>query len=119
MWIQHPDLGAFSIVLADDFNTGQPDPTRLMIRARRREHLQLLQERCGGLAEVEIIETAGTDYRWRLIAEKAAFGNAVAEIVGEIDYRNMKARAQTRETDVGGGFVAALHRIWSVLKAIQ
>jgi len=119
MWIQHPDLGAFSIVLADDLNTGQPDPTRLMIRARRREHLQLLQERCVELAEVEIIETVGTDYRWRLIVEKAAFGNTIAEIVGEIGYRNMKARAQTRETDVGGAFVTALHRVWSVLKGIQ
>lgn len=116
MWIQHPELGAFSIVLADD-NRGQPDPDLLMIRARRREHLVLLQ--CKGLAGRKIIENAGTDYRWRIIVEKEAFAVAMADLVRQLDYRNVKSRAHREEAKVGKGFVSALHRIWATLHEIQ
>ncbi|MBL4771875.1 MAG: hypothetical protein JKY61_12225 [Planctomycetes bacterium] len=118
MWLCSPDLGFFSIVLADD-DMGQPDPNLLMVRARRKEHLVLLQERCEGLAGAEIIESALTDYRWRLIVKKEAFATAMSEIVMDLDYRNVKSRAHREEAKVGKGFVSALHRVWSVLHEIQ
>ncbi len=118
MWLCSATLGFFSIVLADDA-FGNPDPNLLMIRARRREHLVLLQERCEGLAGAEIIENTGTDYRWRLIVKKEAFATAMAEIVLDLDVRNVKSRAHREEAKVGKGFVSALHRVWSVLHEIQ
>jgi len=119
MWIASPSLGFFSVVLADDLDTGEPDPARLMIRARRREHLVLLQNRCTALADAEIIENAATDYRWRIVVEKDTFASVLAEIANGIDYRNVKSRAHDCESSVGSAFVSALHRIWSVLHGIQ
>ena len=119
MWIQHPELGAISIVLADDLETGEPDPAHLMIRARRREHLRLLQERCGGLARAEIIETVSTDYRWRIVVEKSALATALAEIAQDISYRNVKVEAHANVKTLGEGFLDALHRIWTVLRELQ
>jgi hypothetical protein len=119
MWIIHPSLGAFSVVLASDLSTHLPDPDKVMVRARRTEHLQLLQERCTQLADAEILETAATDYRWRIVVEKADFASALGEIAGEIDYTNVKSCASQNKASVGSGFVAAMSRIWSALYSIQ
>ncbi|MCB9904487.1 MAG: hypothetical protein H6831_08790 [Planctomycetes bacterium] len=119
MWIQHPEIGALSVVLADNLKTGSPDLSRVMIRARRSEHLQLLRDRCASLADAEVILTEGTNYKWRLIIDKPAFAAALVQLIDEIDYRNVKGRAHAREQEVGSGFVSALHRIWAVLLELQ
>lgn len=120
MWIQHPRLGAFSIVLADNQGTHQPDPNTVMIRARRMEHLRLLQDACPALADAEIIESGPHhDYAWRIIAPKASFVEALGVLGDGLDYRNVKSTAHEAEKRVGDGFVQALHRIWSALHSIQ
>ena len=120
MWIQHPRLGAFSIVLADDQRTHRPDPSTVMIRARRVEHLLLLQAACPSLADTEIIESGPHhDYAWRVIAPKASFVEALGVLGEGLDSRNVKNTAHEAESRVGHSFVSAMHRIWSALHAIQ
>lgn len=120
MWIQHPRLGAFSVVLADDQLTHRPDPDLVMIRARRVEHLRLLQAACPSLADCEIIESGPHhDYAFRIIAPKTSFVEALSVLGTGLDYRNVKNTAHKAEAQVGSKFVSALHRIWSALHAIQ
>jgi len=120
MWIQHPRLGAFSIVLADNLDTHQPNPDVVMLRARRVEHLRLLREACPSLADAEIIESGPHhDYFWRIIAPKTSFVEALGVLGKGLDYRNVKDTAHAAEVRVGTQFVQALHRIWSTLNAIQ
>lgn len=120
LWIQHPQLGAFSIVLADDLATGAPDPETLMIRARCREHLDLLQLAHPALSEYPVLESDPfLDYRFRLIAPKAVAATALAEVVQAMDYRNVKDCAHRHEAQVGAPFAKALHRIWETLRRIQ
>lgn len=120
MWIQHPRLGAFSIVLADDRHTHQPDPDMVMIRARRVEHLRLLQQACPSLADAEITDSRPYhDYAWRIIAPKSSFVQALRVLGEGLSYRNVKNTAHDAEEHVGTPYVSALHRIWSTLHAIQ
>jgi len=117
MWIQHPKLGAFSIVLADDLATGKPDPDVVMIRARREEHLQLLRAACPSLAVQEIIESPPRhDYAWRIIAPKDGLVEALAALGGGLDYRNVKGAAHDAERLVGRPYVDSLHQIWAALR---
>lgn len=120
MWIL-TTIGAFSIVLAETQpGSGQPDPDRLMIRARRREHLELLQREHAALAPLPIIEShAGLDYRWRIVAPKALVRTVVEEAVARIDYRNFKSAAQRRHAETNAEYVASLHAIWNELRRLQ
>ena len=120
MWIQHPRLGAFSVVLADDLTTGRPDPTTVMIRARTRRHLELLQAAHPKLAGHEILQSPPQlDYRFRLVCRKEEWAAALSAMALELDYRNVKSAAHAAEDQVGSPFVRALHRVHADLEKIQ
>ncbi len=120
MWIQHPKLGAFSLVLADDQVEGGADPDTVMIRGRSQQHLALLQAAHPALAAFPIQESRPElDYRYRLVVPKVAAAQAVAQMVTAVDYRNVKSTAHANESKVGATFVHALHQIWSALLAVQ
>ena len=120
MWIQSPNIGAFSVVLADDLETGRPDPTTAMIRARCRAHLELLQSAHPVLASRDILQgPPHLDYRWRLICPKAEWAEVLRNMALQIEYRNVKAAAHAAEESVGSRFVQALHRVHADLKRIQ
>ena len=78
MWICLND--GFVSVVAD-----KGDSKRLMVRARRKQDLINI---CG--ADAEVIENAGTDYRWRTFVDRRAFASLVAARVGDIRYTNFK-----------------------------
>jgi hypothetical protein len=78
MWICAND--GFVSVVADNGN-----PARLMVRARRKQDLQNVCGLC-----VEVIENAGSDYRWRAFVDRKAFAALVAERVENIEYTNFK-----------------------------
>ena len=100
--------------------SGIPDPERIMVRARRREHLELLRSRHTSLSESEIIESGpGCDYRWRLIAPKPVVAQALMDELLCVDFKNFKNEAHRNSGKLGEDFVACLHEIWSVLRRIQ
>lgn len=78
MWLCFND-GFLSVV------SDQHDPTRLMVRARRK---QVLLDVCG--KDVEVVENAGSDYRWRAFVERKAFSALVASRIDKISYSNFK-----------------------------
>ena len=78
MWLCFND-GFLSVVSDKD------DPARLMVRARRK---QVLLNVCGN--DVEVIENAGSDYRWRTFVDRKAFSALVAARIDKIGYTNFK-----------------------------
>jgi hypothetical protein len=121
MWIQLPSIGFVSLACARKApGPGQAiDTNKLMLRARKRKHLENLQRACPKLAKFEIIESTGTDYRFRIVAPKKAVAASIAALVEALDYSNTKATAELRSAEVGEDFVHALHRTWSVMHELQ
>ena len=95
--------GAFSIVLADTApGSGTPDPDQLMIRARKREHLQLLQCDHPNITPFPIIESPpGLDYRFRIVAPKTVVAQVLADMASRVDYSNFKNAAHARAEHTG------------------
>jgi hypothetical protein len=121
MWFQHPRIGHLSVVLARKGpGPGQPvDPDTVMIRARLAQHLENLQRAAPALKGFKIVESANADYRYRLIVPKAAFADAMRDILLAIGWTNVKADAQAHAGAVGQGFVDALHDTWAAFQRIQ
>lgn len=73
MWI-FTKYGFFSAVCARQGNGRHCqalDPSRIMVRARIRSHLDALKERFADLVgDCEILESAGTDYAFRVFVQK-------------------------------------------------
>src|SRR6185436_6628850 len=85
MWIASND-GFISIVELKD------DPTCLMVRARRRAHLEaFLSSRKG------IVETKSNDYRWRSIVPRVTVAKLLADRVPKLDYPNFKDSVKDKE----------------------
>jgi len=77
MWLCIND-GFLSVVIDKD------DPARLMVRARKQDLLNV----CGN--DVEVIENAGSDYRWRAFVDRKAFSALVAAWIDKTGYTNFK-----------------------------
>jgi hypothetical protein len=60
------------------------DPNVLVVRARRKEHLENLIPNCS------IITNGGTDYKYRTMIDREKFSNIVQNRVMNIDYDNFK-----------------------------
>ncbi len=78
MWLCFND-GFLSVV--SDMN----DPSRLMVRARRKEALTSILGN-----EVEVVENAGSDYRWRAFVDRGTLAKVVAARIESIAYTNFK-----------------------------
>jgi hypothetical protein len=78
-------LGFFSVVCkSDDVGRGT-----LTVRARVRSDLEALKNHfLPGLGE--IVENAGTDYRYRSKALRTDLAKALAKMVEDLDYSNFK-----------------------------
>jgi len=92
---------------------------KIMVRARVRGHLETLQIRFPTLREAELIETPHADYRFRIIVPKQAWADAVAEMISEQEYTNFKNAAAAAQGPDDGGYVHALHDVWSVMYGLQ
>jgi hypothetical protein len=121
MWL-FTRYGFFSVVLArqvqDDQVTSKVNPDSVMIRARRRNHLEALLGRFPGLGNPEILETHNTDYRFRTVVPHVDFSEVAKSIAAEIDYTNFKSacgEAMPEET----AYLDALHSVWDVHYGMQ
>lgn len=94
-------------------------PRKLMVRARVRRHLELLQRDHPSLRRYTIIESEPhRDYRWRMIVPHATFARVMAAIVTRIDYGNFKG-ACAAAPDLDAAFNSALHEVWGVFRRLQ
>ena len=122
MWL-FTKYGFFSAVCArqGDGSHRQPvDRDRIMVRARVREHLEALKSRFPDLLDpCEILESAGTDYAYRLFVKKPAWTKVLAALAEETDYDNFKAEVARHQGRVGASYEHALHEVWSVMNRLQ
>ena len=120
MWVLTTS-GFLSIVLADtEAGSGVPDPDLVMVRARRRSHLEEFQAAHQQLARCEIVESGpACDYRFRIVASKRLVAEALLDAVNDIGYRNFKGAAHRRCGVLGDDYVSALHEVWSVMRRLQ
>ena len=122
MWL-FTKYGFYSAVCArqGDGNRGQPvDPDRIMVRARVRGHLEALKERFFGLlADFEIIESAGTDYAFRIFVDKAVWSQVLVGLNEEMDYDNYKSEVTRHLGSDGDAYERSLHEVWSVMNRLQ
>lgn len=119
MWVLSK-FGLLSVVQAGPDPGGRPRaPRRLMVRARVRRHLELLQRDHPGLRRYAIIQSEpGRDYKWRIIVPRATFARVMAALVSSIDYGNFKSVAAA-SPDLDPAYNDALHEVWSVLRRMQ
>jgi len=120
MWIFCP-THFLSIVAARDLDApGHPiDPTRLVVRARRREHLEaLIQSHPDLLCALAIMATPTRDYAFRIVVMKEAFAEVMRRQVMGIDYDNFKSAAAAANGHASP-YVEALHRVWTVMRGTQ
>jgi hypothetical protein len=122
MWL-FTKYGFFSAVCArkGDGRHGQPpDPNRVMVRARMRQHLDRLKARFSDkFADCDVTETTTTDYRYRLFVAKPLWSQVLAELSGEMDYDNFKSEVARFQGSAGADYEAALHKVWSVMNRLQ
>src|SRR3954467_9955631 len=107
MWILST-AGFFSVVAEPD------DPERLLVRSRVRADLEALRDRY--LPDLEIVEGAGTDYRYRGFVTRADFEPVAAKLVADIDYSNFKDAVAKRQAHSRAGVYS---KVWSVLYKLQ
>ena len=115
MWL-FTRYGFFSIACASSPD-GALDSDTLMIRSRRKAHLEKLQARFPQLANIEVSATRHTDYRYRMIVAKSDWVAVVAELAGEQTWSNFKSEVAR----FGGcdDYERALHRVWEVMHTVQ
>lgn len=128
MWL-FTVYGFFSVVCVKN------DHTIVMVRARRKEHLVKLQAAAmrgnytheDEIAEAEILDQPGSDYRWRIKVNREAWANFAFHLSMGIDYNNFKSevsRVQGSTPKAAGDtssktYTSALHDIWSVMGKTQ
>lgn len=61
------------------------DPGRLMVRARRREHLANLFG-----DEADIVENAGSDYKYRVFVDRSVLADIINKTLMNLKYDNFK-----------------------------
>ena len=122
MWL-FTKHGFYSAVCArqGDGSYGQPvDPNRIMVRARLRSHLEALKDRFSDLlADCEIMESAGTDYAFRIFVSKTIWSEVVAGLTEEMDYDNFKSKVAQHQGRAGADYEHSLHEVWSVMHRLQ
>jgi hypothetical protein len=85
MWLCLND--GFLSVVAD-----RNDGSRLLVRARRlRDLINIVGN------DVEVLENAGSDYRWRTFVDRKAFSTMMAARIEAIGYTNFKNSAKDHE----------------------
>lgn len=122
MWI-FTKYGFFSAVCArqGDGRHDQPvDPSRMMVRARVRDHLKELKDRFPDLlGACDIKEFAGTDHAYRIFVDKAVWCEVVTGLSEDVDYDNVKSEVARFQGLTGKAYEHSLHEVWSVMYRLQ
>ena len=117
MWL-FTRYGFYSIACANKPD-GSVDPLTVMVRARRRLHLNSLMERFPVIAGAGIVVLPHRDYRYRLVVPKAVWVTIMAGLAEEQDWSNFKNETARFQGATGADFVSALHRVWEVMHGLQ
>lgn len=112
--------GWYSIVLARHPITKMADPSRVMIRARLRNHLERLvdrfQEDLGG---ADIIETVNADFRFRVIVTKETWIQVAAMMAADVSYIDLRTGIEHLQGRSADDYLEALSQTWKVVRSLQ
>lgn len=87
----------------------------LTVRSRTREDLEMLRARY--LPDLsDILENAGTDYRFRAHAPRQSVGDAMRQALLDLDYANFKGEVVKVQ---GQDRAAVYHEVWDIVCALQ
>jgi hypothetical protein len=117
MWI-FTVLGFYSIACANKPD-GALDETTVMVRARRKEHLQKLHARFPVLAGTKIIRLVNRDYRYRIVISKSVWIGVLTELAAEQTWSKFKQQVATHHGTGSAAYVASLHRVWGLMHDLQ
>ena len=117
MWL-FTRYGFYSIACAQT-KDGSTDPPTMMVRARRKSHLQALQKRFAQLAGIDIVMLPRRDYRYRLIVAKTSWTEIVTELASEQEWSNFKNEAARFGGTGSSDYVHALHEVWAIMNDLQ
>ena len=122
MWL-FTRYGFYSAVCARQGTGGhhqKVDPTRIMVRARVRGHLEALQQRFKELlGPCEILESPHTDYAYRFFVDKSAWSQVLAALSDDLDYDNFKSEVARFQGRAGDAYESALHQVWGTMNKLQ
>jgi hypothetical protein len=95
------------------------DPVRLVVRARRRSHLEALQQRHQDLlGALEINALRGRDYPVRLVVLKPVFAEVMRREVMGLLHTNFKDEAAAVAGHTSD-YVDCLHTTWMTMRKLQ
>jgi hypothetical protein len=77
MWIFSKDAFLSVVQVKDNLD-------RLLVRSRVKGDIEKV------FSSVKVVESAGTDYRFRAVVEREAVANVMKSMVNDIDYTNFK-----------------------------
>jgi hypothetical protein len=122
MWL-FTKYGFYSAVCARQGDGGHRqavDVSRIMVRARVRNHLEALKERFPDLiGNSDIKEFVGTDYAYRLFMDKPVWSQVLVGLNEDMDYDNLKSEVGRFQRREGTAYEHALHEVWSVMYGLQ
>jgi hypothetical protein len=103
------------------FSTSVYTPGRVTVRARLRQHLELLLKRFPTLQAVAIVKTPHRDYAFRITIGQREWASVVQQLAAEQTWHNFKDEAARFEkaNSQSHDYVAALHQIWHVMLRLQ
>lgn len=107
MWLL-TSIGFFSVV------AHHGDRHTVLVRSRAREDLEALRRHY--LPDLEILEHAGADYRYRALLDRMEWEYAIQRITSDIDYANFKDAVAERQ---GPERASLYSRVWTALRELQ
>ena len=118
MWL-FTQYGFFSAVCARDSKTAKGfDLDRIVVRARKRSHLEALRKRFRAeLGSAPIQVGGGTVYPFRLFVVKKTWASVAEALALETDYHNFKDAVAAR--NAAGPYQDALHLVWEVMAEFE
>lgn len=119
MWI-FTRYGFYSVAraTAEANSDASADPNPVMVRARRKAHLENLQKRFKVLSGCQVLEWPDRDYRFRIIVGKETWATVIAELAREQTWSNFKDQvASSLSCDLE--YLHSLHEVGSVMRNLQ
>jgi hypothetical protein len=97
---------------------GKPvDPNRVMVRARKKKHLQDIINRFEKLNSPEILDKTDTDYRYRIFVAKSVWKEVMYELTEELNYDNFKSEVKKVNDDAE--YQKCLNQVWYAMYQFQ
>ena len=91
----------------------------VMVRGRRKDHLQNLRDRFPVIADAEIVTMADRDYRCRFVVPKSVWAPILAQLAEEQEWSNFKSEVAAYQGAEGASYVRALHDVWGIMYRLQ